>query len=231
MKDTNNQYRSNINYFTRWDGFRSLGLGMLIAGFVCVWIPMGFAAYLLGFVGLFAGIGLFFFGSAGCSTEEEIKKEIAKRCEDFGFKFDEVETEHHFYHRVPKNAEVVEFKGFDFDGNVMIKRMKNGSYASNFYHYAKMMVLTDALYIKRQNFSLTSDLGYGDWLEIPFTDVNKIEIVRKTERKRLNKKQTAEIKICEIFITYDGDRVLHFPQSDDIYADEFAAKLRKQVGI
>ncbi len=224
-----NKYKANINYYTKWDGARNLGLGMLIVGFACVWLPMGFFAYLIGFVGLFVGLGLFFFGSAGSSTEEEIKAEIKRNCE--GIEFGEIENDHHFYHRVPGNVEEFEFKGYDFNEQNLIKRMKNGSYGSSAYMYAKMILLTDALYIKTRSFSLIEDGGKNETLELFVADIQSVEVRREKLLRPLKNGKNAELKLCHIVITYGEGKQLLLPRNDDIYADEFVNKLKKQYGI
>lgn len=224
-----NKFKSNLNYYTKWDGYRTLGLCAMVVGFVCVWIPYSYFMYIIGGLGLVGGIGLFLFGSVESSTEAEIKEEIERRCG--GIEFRELEKEHHFYHRVPKNVEEFEFKGFDFGKENLLKRMKNGSYGSSAYIYAKMVLLTDAFYIKTRRFSLLKEGQTDETFEILASDIQNIEVRREKELRELEKGKKAELKLCHIVICYGEGKELLLPRNDDIYADEFVAKLKKQFGI
>lgn len=219
--------KNNIGFFTKWDGFPTLGLGMAIVGFGLLWLSFSFVFYILGGALLAVGFFLFIFGNFGRSTESEILDEIHRKCE--GISFGEVETDHHFHNRVPTKREEHEFSGFVFDGDVMLKRLKNGSYASSRYRYAKMLLLTDALYVKTRSFSLIADEIKEDTWEIPAAGISDISVRRDSVEKTVGKK-TVTLKTCFIVVVYEGGELL-LPRDDDVYADEFVVHLKKRYGI
>ena len=148
-------YKANINYFKKWEGLKTLGLGMLIVGFIGIWMTYSYFVYIASIVLLAAGVVLFLVGNINRSTEAEIMAEIA-RCSE-GIEFPEVETERHFYKRVPEKQEILDFAGFSFSDGLWLKKMKNGSVCSSEYLKAKVLLLTDAFYVKQRKFSLVSE--------------------------------------------------------------------------
>ena len=119
--------KSNVNYFKKWEGLKTLGLGMLIVGFVGIWMTFSYIVYLASIALLAAGVVAFLIGNIGRSTEADIMQEIKRRSD--GIEFSEVETEHKFHKRVPDQQEILDFSGFTFPEGALLKKMKNGSVA------------------------------------------------------------------------------------------------------
>lgn len=219
-------YKSNINYFMKWEGLKTLGFGLLIAGFGGLWLAPAlhlFLFYILGPIFLVAGGVLFLLGNIGRSSEEEIKTEIARRSE--GIAFPEVEKERHFYKRVPAKPEILDFSGFSFSEGLLLKKMKNGSVCSSEYRLARVFLLTDAFYAKTRTFSLVSDACEEDTVEIPFASVEDVAVLRESKSLPCGKKLFA-VKPCYLVIAFEGKK-LYLPASDDVYVDELAARLKK----
>ena len=214
-------YKSNINYFMKWEGLKTLGLGMMIVGFACLWLGWGWT-YLIGAALMVSGIAVFLAGNIGRSSEEEIKTEIKRRSE--GIAFPEVEKERHFYKRVPAKPEILDFSGFSFSEGLLLKKMKNGSVCSSEYSLARVFLLTDAFYAKTRTFSLVSDACEEDTVEIPFASVEDVAVLRGAKELPCGKKLFA-VKTCHLVIVFDGKR-LCLPATDDVYVDELAARLK-----
>ena len=216
-------YKSNINYFVKWEGLKTLGLGMMIVGFACLWLGWGWT-YLIGAALMVAGISVFLVGNIGRSTEEEIKAEIARRSE--GIEFPEVEKERGFYTRIPAKAEILDFSGFSLTEGVLLKKMKNGSICSSEYRVARIFLLADAFYVKTRTFSLVSDIVEEETLEIPFASVEDVAVLRETKNLPCGKK-VFSVKPCHLVVLFDEGKKLYLPASDDVYVDELAARLKK----
>jgi hypothetical protein len=215
-------YKSNINYFMKWEGLKTLGLGMMIVGFACLWLGWGWT-YLIGAALMVSGIVVFLVGNIGRSSEEEIKEEIKRRSE--GIEFPEVETDRHFYKRVPAKPEILDFSGFSLSEGLLLKRMKNGSICSSEYSRARVFLLTDAFYAKTRTFSLVSDTCEEDTVEIPFASVEDVVVLRESKSLPCGKKLFA-VKPCYLVIAFGGKK-LYLPAADDVYGDELAARLKK----
>ena len=217
------KYKSNVNYFLKWEGLKTLGLGMMIVGFACLWLGWGLT-YLVGAVLMVAGIAVFLVGNIGRSTETEIMEEIKRRSE--GIEFPEVEKERHFYKRVPAKNEILDFSGFVLSEGLLLKKTKNGSIASSEYRVARVFLLTDAFYVKTRTFSLVSDECEEETLEVPFSKVEQVAVLRESKVLPCGKQQFS-VKPCHLVVVFDGGKKMYLPASDDVYVDELAARLKK----
>ncbi len=217
-------YKSNINYFKKWEGLKTLGLGMLIVGFACLWLARTYFMWIAGGAILTAGVIVFLLGNIGRSTEEEIVAEIKRRSE--GIEFPEVEKERYFYTRVPAKPEILEFSGFVLSEGLLLKKMKNGSICSSEYRVGRVFLLTDAFYAKTRTFSLVSDVCEEETLEIPFASVEEVAVLRESKELPCGKR-IFSVKPCHLVIVFDGGKKLYLPASDDVYVDELAERLKK----
>lgn len=217
-------FKSNINYFNKWEGLPTLGLCMIVVGFVSLWMAQSYLMYLGGGALIIGGFIVFIWGNSGRSNEGEIMAEIKRRTE--GIEFSEVEKDHHFHKRVPAKEEIMDFAGFVLREGVMLKKMKNGSVCSSEYCLVRAYILTDAFYIKSRTFSLVSEEENNVTDEILFSTVEDIKVERDRKTIAFGKKQFS-VSICNIAIVYDGGKTLLLPAKDDAYVDDVAAKLKK----
>ena len=219
-------YKANINYFTKWEGLRTLGLGMLIVGFGSLWLARSYLMYIGGAALIVAGFAIFMAGNIGRSSESDIMSEVARRKE--GIEFPEVENERDYQKRVPQRQEILDFEGFSLRQGLYLKKMKNGSICSSEYSKTRMFLLTDAFYIKSKTFSLVSEEERSDTCELPFTLVENIEL--ESDRQTLTSgKKSFSVTVSHMVITYDGGKKLRLPGKDDAYADELVKRLKKMV--
>ena len=158
------------------------------------------------------------------ANKENIKAEIARRSS--GIEFPEVETERHFYKRVPTKQEILDFSGFSLTEGVLLKKMKNGSICSSEYRVARIFLLADAFYVKTRTFSLVSDIVEEETLEIPFASVEDVAVLRETKNLPCGKK-VFSVKPCHLVVLFDEGKKLYLPAPDDVYVDELAARLKK----
>ncbi len=220
------EQKNYINYFQKWDGMGMLGAILMIVGFVCIWLGRGLATYIMAIVFMPAGLAIFLYGSIGRASEGDFKNEIEDRMEKIGF--GEVEEEPRFRRRHAKDPEVLTFSDYLMREGVMLKRRKSGMLCSSEYICAKMMILTDAFYVKTREFSFVSDAVANRDEEILFSTVEKIEIVRDSRALTFGK-ATYTAKTCELVITYDGGKTCALPVADDIYAEQFAERLERLI--
>lgn len=225
--EENKGYKQYVNYFKKWDGAAMLGGGMMVVGFLLLWLGWSYASYILSVIGLFGGLAIFLYGSIGRKHEEDFQNEVAHRAETITFR--ELEEDPHFRHRIPKEKiEERIFEAFDLHDGLYVKPMKNAALCSSDYTYAKMLYLNDAFYIKTLAFSFISDKKELSVHEIYYDSLEDVTVERdrKTITTVNNKRFLA--KTCFLCLTYDGGKQLRLPAKDDIYTDEFAEALKRK---
>lgn len=219
-------YKENIQYFKRWEGTRTLGMGMLIVGFLSLWLAQSLWMYLGGITLIIAGFVVFLTGNIGRSSEAEILNDVKRHRE--GIEFPELESDRDYQKRVPARPEIYDFEGFVLREGLYFKKMKNGSICSSEYARARLYPLTDAFLIKTKTFSLVAEEEALETCEIPFSEVEDIESV--SERKILHSgKKSFSAKVCHFVITYGGGKQLFLVSRDDAEVDELIVKLKKTV--
>ena len=222
MKDS----KKLLNYYKKWEGAGMTGLGMLIVGFLFLWIGMTFFTYVLSIV-LFITGGIFFlYGNMGRATESDLKEVIAHHKEKG--KLPAIEEDRTFRSRLPKTVEELEFEGYNFRDGLLYKRMKNSSLISSEYTYAHVKILNDAFYVKATVFSMIEDQKSEEILDIPFSSITSITIERERKNYPVGKK-FYPASTCLVVFTYGEGQQLRLPRRDDIYADELVEKLNKLI--
>lgn len=220
-----NNYKHFINYFKRSDGTASLGMGMLIAGALLLWLGWSFY-WLFFFVGvpmLPAGFILYIYGTTGRADENELKKIIKENTD--AITFSDIKESNEYRGRMTKKPVEEIFTGYVFSENVLIKKAKSGAMVSSEHVCAKMLILSDAFYIRSRSFSFVSDEKHESEIEIPFSSIEKIEIERDSESFQIGKKEFVT-KTCFLIITHEGAQT-RLPRKDDIYADELIITLNR----
>ena len=224
MKDS----KKLLNYFQKWEGAGSTGLGMMIVGLAMIWFGRfaGYIFYITSVFTILVGAAVFFYGNIGRATESDLKEIIQHRKENG--RLPAIEEERAFRSRLPKDMQELEFEGYIFRDGLLFKRMKNASLISSEYSYTHIKILNDAFYLKNTVFSLIEDSVTELLLDIPFSSVTSITVERDRKNYPVGKKQFP-FSTCYVVITYgDGQRLL-LPRKDDIYLDELVEKLKKHI--
>ena len=221
-----NNYKKLLNYFKKWEGAGMTGLGMLIVGFLFLWVGRSFFTYVLSIVLFIVGGIFFLYGNVGRATESDLKELIARHKEKG--QVPAIEEDRTFRSRLPKTVEELEFEGYNFRDGVIYKRMKNSSLISSEYTYAHMKILNDAFYVKTTVFSMIEDKKSEEILDIPFSSVKSITIERERNNYPVGKK-FYPASTCLVVFTYGDDQQLRLPKRDDIYVDELVEKLNKLI--
>ena len=169
------------------------------------------------------GLALYIWGTSSSADENELKKIIKANSDTITF--DDIKESAEFRRRMSKNPTEEAFGGYVFGDNMLIKKAKSGAMVSSEYVLAKMLILTDALYIRSRSFSFISDDKHESEIEIPFSSIEKIEIERDSQTYQIGKKELTA-KTCFFVITHEGAQT-RLPRKDDIYADELIITLNR----
>lgn len=220
-----NNYKPFINYFKRSDATAPLGMGMLVGGVILLWLGWSFywLFFYFGVTMLPIGFGIYLYGTTGRSDENELNKIIKKNTDDISFA--DIKESSEFRRRMSKNPTEETFGGYIFGDNVLMKKAKSSAMVSSEYVCAKMLILTDALYIRSCSFSFIADEKHESGLEIPFSTIEKVELERQTQTFQVDKKEFV-VKTCFFVITHEGVQT-RLPRKDDIYADELIVTLNR----
>ena len=220
-----NNYKPFINYFKRSDTTAPLGMGMLVGGVILLWLGWSFywLFFYFGVTMLPIGFGIYLYGTTGRSDENELNKIIKKNTD--GISFADIKESSEFRRRMSKNPTEETFGGYIFGDNVLMKKAKSSAMVSSEYVCAKMLILTDALYIRSCSFSFIADEKHESGLEIPFSSIEKVELERQTQTFQVDKKEFV-VKTCFFVITHEGVQT-RLPRKDDIYADELIVTLNR----
>ncbi len=225
----NINYKRFINFFKKWEGAALLGIGMLAAGALCLWLSRAISWYLYMLSGPLMAVGAVFFiyGSIGRATEADIRELIPRFAEKIAFP--ELE-ELPISRRVPKEYETMEFKGFVLTPGNYLKRAKDASLMSSEYDYAKVAVLKDAYYVKTLRFSFVEKKEECATHDIRFDTITDITVVREKEKLTCGKKEFTA-KRCHLIFVYEDGKRLALPAGDDVLTDELAITLKRKLGL
>ena len=218
-------YKSFINYFKRSDSIASTGMGILAAGGLMFLLGWWFfwVLFYIGVPMIPIGLAIYLYGTSGSADENSLKKIIKDQTD--AITFADIKEKNEYRTRLTKKAVEETFGGYVFNDNVLIKKAKSGSMVSSEYVSAKMLILTDALYIRSSSFSFIADEKYESEIEIPFSSIEKVEIERNAQNFQVDKKEFP-VKTCFFVITHEGIQT-RLPRKDDIYADELILTLNR----
>ena len=218
-------YKSFINYFKRSDSIASTGMGILAAGGLMFLLGWWFfwVLFYIGVPMIPIGLAIYLYGTSGSADENSLKKIIKDQTD--AITFADIKEKNEYRTRLTKKAVEETFGGYVFNDNVLIKKAKSGSMVSSEYVSAKMLILTDALYIRSSSFSFVADEKYESEIEIPFSSIEKVEIERNAQNFQVDKKEFS-VKTCFFVITHEGIQT-RLPRKDDIYADELILTLNR----
>ena len=211
------KYKHNINYFKRGESFSTIGLGMTIVGLVVLYFGWSYISYVLSCIAIPVGLALFFIGSTGHSSDADIDADINSITKDMEVNFEE---DKQYAKRILKHIEPKICEGYEYKEGLYFVKAKNGTVRSSEYTKAIIYVLSDELYIVKRNFSLVSDSICNETIEIPYSDIISVEIVRDARYVEFKKKKFS-VKVACIEIKYADGKVFYAPIHDDVDSDKF----------
>ena len=215
--------KHNKNFFKFNDSPKIIGTVMLVAGLLLLWLGWSFISWILMLILTPSGLFLFFYTSIVRSNDADIMEDIEKSLEDMDTK---IENSPHFDKRAKYQAPYIA-NGFEYDGDLLFQKAKDGSVFSSKYTRSAIHTLPDRLYIISKTVSPISDEVENNVYDLPFLEITSIEI-NKTSKKTPYKKSYFLAKQVTLDITC-GDNIVKLPIHEDIDSDEFLNKVKKSV--
>lgn len=221
-----NDNKKLINYFTKWEGMNALGIGLFALSFLCLWLSISYTLAIALFI---VGIVAFLYGNIGRGHESQIYDRIGDAVETI--RFDELEEDFKLHRRTPKNPEELVYEGFEFREGLYVKKKNDATLLSSEYTYVKIVVLNDAFYAKVMTIPLITQKKSTVTLDIPFSSIIDMSVVREEKMISRTKKEKIRAKTCRICITYGENQQLLLPVKDDVYVEDRVEDMKKKYGI
>ena len=215
--------KHNKNYFKFNDSLKIIGGALLVVGLLLLWLGWSYISWILMLIFTPAGLGLFLYASIVRSNDADIMEDIEKALEDMDVR---IENSPHYNKRV-KYQDPYIISGFEYDGDLLFQKAKDGSVFSTKYTRSAIHILSDRLYIFSKTVSPVSNDSENNIYDIPFDEIIKCEIdacSKKVTYKKsyfLAKQTTLDFHL--------NDRVVKLPIHNDINSEEFIKKLNKAI--
>ena len=216
-------FKNHVNYFKRSDTPKYIGMGLMIVGFLLLWLGWGYISYILMALFIPTGIVLFLVGSSGRADDGEIDAFIKRRTE--GMEVD-LEEDRNYNKRILRHLPPESIENYVYRDGLLLTKAKNASLRSSEYTKAMIYTLSDSLYIPVRTISLVEDRVENRLYEIPYALLEGVELAREQKTLTFGKRSFVA-KICLLTLTYDGGTVLQLPIHDDVSADRLVEKILK----
>ena len=228
-----NSSKNLKNFFTRSSSTYTIGLGILIAAFISVWMGWNYSYYLYILGGLFLVVGLviFFMGSVGKIDAADIDKAVS----DMLWEFDKdiLEEPHYAKKMLPHTENSLYLAHYDYDvEGILTKRHTttgSASWYTSSYTATRMLLLTDGIAFIRKTVNpilVTEDIQNEHLL---YTELDKAEIVRQQVKLADLKREYTVTSARLIIRKNDGSIVLSTSVNDDMESDNLAEHLTKLI--
>lgn len=222
-----NEQKKMLNYFKKWEGAGTLGIGMMAAGALILWLGISYWAYISAPFLLFIGFAIFVYGNIGRGNETMANDLVKKETEKVTFP----ELTDALRKRTPSEPQEFEFGGYEMKRGLFFKKKKDASLLSSEYTYAKMILLKDAFYVKKLTFSLISEEKDLQTFDIPFDSIRSISVARDAFFVGTGEKNQYRAKTCFIVISYGENEELLLPTPDNAYVEDLAETLTKKSSV
>ena len=217
--------KHNINYFTKNENLKYIGLGIAIVSFALLWFGWGWIAYVLSTIGLPAGLVLFFIGTSARSDEADIDECIRRGTE--GLEVD-LASDRSYAKKLLPGIEPFLVGGNEYSDGLMFKKAKSGSVRSSVYTKALIYVLKDRLYISEKKVYIVEDKVDTSIHEILYDDIRSIDIISE---RRIVKflKNSYSTRVCLLEIKRADKTSYSVPINEDIGMEQFVEKLNEII--
>ena len=220
-----NVYSQNERYFTTSEWMKILGAALVILAVAIFFWGRGYVAYLLMCAAAPVGVVLFFVAGSRRANDADLDRFIELATEGIEVALEEDRV---YAKRLDKSFAPIYVGGYIYEGDVLLAKAKNGMIRSTAYEKSVLYTLTDALYISARRISLISDKQENTTYEIPFAELEKMEILAKDhilvcENKDYHVKET-NLLICKT----DGSAI-SLPIKDDLVLEEFIERILRNV--
>jgi len=218
---TKNDVKKNANYFTKTDTLKFIGIGLMILSGLLFLFGWGYVTYIIMSISLPAGFLCFILGSLSTVSEADIKAYIERQSKGTEKPF---EDNPKLSKRLLKLPAPLSCEGFIFDGEIMLKKSKNGSMQSSNYAKAILYPLDTALFISYRKFSVISDELEQKCLEIPYSEITSIRLSESLKELSFNKK-LFRVKDFTVIIERKNEEPISLPSQSDVQTENFISEI------
>ncbi len=215
------QLKRNLHYFTKSDAPLYVGIGMLIVGVALFFFGYGYISYVIASIFAPVGLVLALIGASRRVTDTDIDNCVARLTE--GMEVDLVENPK-FAKRMLKQVPQIKVQNYVFDDSLAHKYAKSGSIRTEKLECALLYPLDTSLYIVHRRFALLSDECDTQVYEIPYTEIERIEITEKQTKMTFGK-NTRTVTSC--FLHINASTPLELPMQSNADTDDFIARMRR----
>ena len=215
------QIKRNLHYFTKTDTPLYVGIGMVAAGVALFFFGYGYISYVLASVLAPVGLVLLLVGASHRVTDADIDACVAKLTE--GMEVDLVENPK-FAKRMLRQIPLLKVQNYLYDDALVHKYAKSGAIRSEKLESALIYALDTELYVVHRRISLLSDECDTQIYQIPYTEIERIEITEKQTTLTFGKKTRT---VTSSFLYVGAATPLELPMQSNADTDEFILRIRR----
>ena len=215
------QLKRNLHYFTKSDTSLYVGIGLLIAGVALFFFGYGYISYIIASILAPVGLVLALIGASRRVTDADIDACIAKLTE--GMEVDLVENPK-FAKRMLKQIPMIKLQNYIFDDALAHKYAKSGAVRTEKLETSLIYALDTELYVVHRNFSLLADESDTQVYEIPYADIESIEITAQQTKMTFGKNTRT---VAYSLLTIKGASTFELPMQSNADTDEFVSRIKR----
>ena len=215
------QLKRNRNYFTKSDTPMYVGIGMLVVGVVLYFVTYSYVVYIIASVLAAAGLILALIGASVHVSDADLDHCVVKLTE--GMEVDLVENPK-FAKRMRREVPVAKVQSYVFDDALAHKYGKSGTIRTEKLESTLLYPLDTALYVVHRRISLLSDECDTQIYELPYTEIEGIEIAEQQTTLTFGK-NTRTVSYCTLCI--HGATPLALPMQSNADTDDFVSRMRR----
>ena len=169
---------------------------------------------------------ILFLISTGRSSDEEINTYIKLHTKEISI--DDIAFEKGFKKRILDKQEAIYFEGYDFDGNVMVTKAKNGRIVSSIYTKAIIFPLDTGINISFKTISIVSDDIQEGCIDINYADIKTFRM--NDQRKQISfGKKTFSPRDIRLIIEYSDSQSISLPMQDNMDTENLIKKINEMM--
>lgn len=214
------------NYFMMSDVPRLIGIGMMISGAILLllawFMALGLFFWILMCLCLAGGPVLFWVAGSMRASESDIDEHLKRSTNDMGLT---PSDENKYRKKLLSSMPPQTVSAYVYREGLMLARSKDGTVRSEEYAKAMIYVLTNGIVVISRTVSLVSEEKQEQKAEIPFAQLENVELVSEEKQLSFGKK-SFEVKESFLQIVYDGT-TLRIPTQLDFNLEQFVEKLNK----
>lgn len=215
------QLKRNLNYFTKSDTPLYVGIGLLVVGIALFFFGHGYISYVIASILAPVGLVLALVAASRRVTDADIDACVAKLTE--GMEVDLVENPK-FAKRMLKQIPMIKLQNYIFDDALAHKYAKNGAVRTEKLETALIYALDTELYVVQRRYSLLADECDTQIYEIPYTDIESIEITEQQTKMTFGKNTRT---VAYSLLTIKGNTPLELPMQSNADTDEFVSRIKR----